>query len=174
MAQLYRVYIDKGFRFICGRVLLDPNMIESKEIKMSKENFTNLIYENPLSCESDVKNFVLEGEANISFENGVMRLASKLDPALGQAANYVYWCDADFPSDVMIQWKFKPLAETGLCILFFSALGINGEDIFDKSLRERNGRYDQYHNGDINAFHVSYYRTNLKMQQMNRHSELAI
>ena len=31
-----------------------------------------LIYENPLATPEDVKNFVLEGSANISFENGKM------------------------------------------------------------------------------------------------------
>ena len=32
-----------------------------------------LVYENKLSCENDVKDFVLEGSAEIYFENGKMR-----------------------------------------------------------------------------------------------------
>src|SRR5690606_23606910 len=50
------------------------------------------------------------------------------------------------------------LAPRGLCILFFSARGRNGEEIFHPSLSPRTGQYKQYHSGDINAFHVSYYR----------------
>ena len=33
-----------------------------------------LVYENKLSCENDVKDFVLEGSAEIYFENGKMRM----------------------------------------------------------------------------------------------------
>ncbi len=121
-----------------------------------------LIYSNPLASFDDIKDFVLEGKADISFENGAMRLSSALDPSLGQAANYVLWCKEDFPSDIMIKWKFKPLSEIGLCIMFFCAKGVGGEDIFDEKLKKRDGRYNMYHSSDINAFHVSYYRTNFR------------
>ncbi|MBQ7920035.1 MAG: DUF1961 family protein [Lachnospiraceae bacterium] len=117
-----------------------------------------LIYQNSLSCEEDIKGFVLEGSAKISFEEGKMRLENAMDAANGQKANYVLWCPEDFPSDVFIEWDFRPLREPGLCILFFAAQGINGESIFDESLTKRTGEYTQYHHGEINAFHVSYFR----------------
>ena len=37
-----------------------------------------LVYENKLSCENDVKDFVLEGSAEIYFENGKMRFGTKV------------------------------------------------------------------------------------------------
>jgi len=117
-----------------------------------------LLYENPLSCAEDIKDFILEGKAEITFPDGKMRLENKLDPSLAQKANYVLWCDKEFPSDICIEWEFKPIKEPGLCIMFFAAKGINGEDLFDKSLAERTGEYVLYHHGDINAFHVSYFR----------------
>lgn len=117
-----------------------------------------LIYENPLACEADVKDFILEGQAKISFPNGRMQLENAMDAENGQKANYVLWCPEDFPSDVLITWDFLPIKEPGLCILFFGALGRNGEDIFDDKLAERTGEYHLYHHGDINAFHVSYFR----------------
>ena len=120
------------------------------------EPFKVLVYENPLGAPSDVSSFRLEGKANVDFPNGKMRLSSALDPALGQAANYVYWCDAVLPSDVLIEWDFTPMTDSGLCIMFFSARNLNGGSVFDAA--ERNGMYNQYHTGDINAFHVSYYR----------------
>ena len=94
-----------------------------------------LIYQNSLSCEEDIKGFVLEGSAKISFEEGKMSLDNAMDAANGQKANYVLWCPEDFPSDVFIEWDFRPLREPGLCILFFAAQGINGESIFDESLQ---------------------------------------
>ena len=117
-----------------------------------------LIYENPLKCEKDIQGFVLEGSAKLTFPEGCLRMENALDVGEGQKANYVLWCPEDFPSDVRIEWKFRPLKEPGLAILFFAAEGRNGEDLFAPSLAKRTGEYVQYHHGDINAFHVSYFR----------------
>ncbi len=117
-----------------------------------------LIYENPLGCEEDIKGFVLEGSASLSFPEGKLRMENALSAAEGQKANYVLWCPEEFPSDVRIEWKFRPIKEPGLAILFFAAKGRDGGDIFDESLSKRTGEYVQYHHGDIDAFHVSYFR----------------
>ena len=117
-----------------------------------------LIYENPLSCPEDVENFHMEGRAEVSFPENKMRLCSALDESLGQKANFVYWCDHDFPADLCIRWNFTPIKEPGLCILFFAARGRNGEDLFSPSLKTRTGEYEMYHHGDIDAYHISYFR----------------
>ena len=129
-----------------------------EKVFYKKYNEINTIYENPLSSEQDVSNFKIEGQGNISFPNNRMRIQNILDPSLGQKANLVYWCPEDFPDNVAINWDFYPIQEPGLCILFFSAKGQNGEDIFSPSLNKRTGEYKQYHHGDIDAFHVSYFR----------------
>ncbi len=120
--------------------------------------YGDLIYENPLASEEDTKNFVMEGDATVSFPDGKMRLENNLDPSLGQVSNYVYWCDYELPDSVIIEWDFKPLSDDGLAIMFFSANGQDGKDLFDPSLAVRDGQYKLYHSGDINTFHVSYYR----------------
>ncbi len=117
-----------------------------------------LIYENKLASYEEVNDFRLEGEGAVSFPTGRMRLENKMDPEKGQDANYVFWCNEDFPDNIEITWEFTPIREPGLCILFFSAMGIKGEDIFDPSLALRNGPYHQYHSSDINSFHISYFR----------------
>lgn len=117
-----------------------------------------LIYENPLASEQDVRDFILEGEAAVSFPLGRMRLESVRDPAEGQKANFVFWCPETFPADLMIEWEFRPIREPGLCILFFAARGRNGEDLFSPQLARRTGEYEMYHHGDIDAFHLSYFR----------------
>lgn len=121
-------------------------------------NSAKEIYKNKLSCYDDVKNFILEGEAIISFKNGKMIMENAIDPASDKNPNFVFWCDKVFPSDILIEWQFKPIREPGLCMMFFSAAGKNGKSIFDKSITQRTGDYPQYHHGDINAFHVSYFR----------------
>lgn len=116
------------------------------------------LYENRLSCQEDLAGFVLEGDAEMTFPKGRLRLENHMDPSNGQKANYVLWCPEDFPSDVLIEWEFQPIREPGLAILFFAAKGRNGEDLFDPRLQPRTGEYVQYHHGDIDAFHVSYFR----------------
>ncbi len=119
---------------------------------------TELIYENPLAAKADIKDFIMEGEAVITFPLGRMRLENKLSEKEGQKANYVLWCPEEFPSDVLITWDFYPVREPGLCMMFFAARGMGDQDLFDGSLQKRTGEYVQYHHGDINAFHISYFR----------------
>lgn len=118
----------------------------------------NCIYENKLSCQEDLEGFVLEGKAEMTFPDGRLRLENAMDPANGQRANYVLWCPEEFPGDVLIEWEFQPIREPGLAMLFFAARGKEGGDLFDPGLSARTGEYVQYHHGDINAFHVSYFR----------------
>jgi Domain of unknown function (DUF1961) len=116
------------------------------------------LYANPLATAADVAGFRTEGPATVSFPDGRLRLSHAVDPALGQRANFVYWCPEIVPADVAIRWEFWPVREPGLCILFFAATGSDGRDLFDPGLATRTGEYPQYHSGDIDAFHVSYFR----------------
>ena len=116
------------------------------------------LYHNPLATPEDVKGFVIEGQAAITFPKGRMRLASLLDPGEGQKANLVYWCNREFPDHIAVSWDFWPIHEPGLCIIFFAGRGRNGEALWDAALAKRNGEYRCYTFGDINALHVSYFR----------------
>ena len=117
-----------------------------------------VLYTNPLANADNIRGWRLEGDAAISFPRGRMRMENLRDPGEGQASNFVHWCPETFPDDIEISWQFWPLYEPGLCILFFAALGQAGEDIFDPKLKPRTGPYQQYHHGDINALHISYFR----------------
>ncbi len=119
---------------------------------------SKVIFENHLSSKEDIKDFILEGKAKISFPEGAMRLENELSEKEGQKANFVLWCPIAFPSDVRIDWEFRPVKEPGLAMMFFSAKARNGGSIFDEGLTPRTGIYNQYHSGEINAFHVSYFR----------------
>jgi hypothetical protein len=119
------------------------------------------IYQNPLAAATDIDGFRLEGEAAITFPHGRLRLENALPPELGQKANYVFWCPEEFPADIAVTWKFYPLREPGLAMFWLAARGRAGEDLFDPSLAPRAGEYHQYNKGDINAYHISYFRRNL-------------
>ena len=117
-----------------------------------------LFYENALASPDDLKEFVLEGKALVSFPEGRLRLENAENALLGQKANYVLWCKRRFPADMLLEIDFRPLREPGLAMLFFAASGKAGLDLFDPSLQRRTGEYVQYHHGDINAFHLSFFR----------------
>lgn len=132
---------------------LHPSKIGSRPRKKPE-----LIYSNPLSDRSDFEDFTVEGEAVIDFENQRLRMKNALPVSEGRRAHFVAWCKHDFPSNLQVEWDFYPVQEPGLCMLFFAAKGVNGEDLFDDSLNERTGVYPQYHSGDINTYHLSYFR----------------
>ena len=98
-----------------------------------------LIYENLFAKKDDIEDFVLEGKADITFENGCMRMKNALEASLGQMANFVLWCPKEFPKDIRVEWEFRPLSDVGLCILFFAAAGKGNRDLFDPSLLKEQG-----------------------------------
>lgn len=118
----------------------------------------SLIYENPLSSEEDLRGFRLEGRAGMSFPEGRLRLENAESADLGQKANYVLWCPRPFPADFLMELDFRPIREPGLAMIFFAASGKDGRDLFDPVLAPRTGEYVQYHHGEINAFHLSFFR----------------
>jgi len=117
-----------------------------------------LIYENPLSSPESLRDFILEGKAQTHFPHQCLLLENAESAQLGQKANYVLWCKQAFPADMLLTIDFHPVREPGLAMLFFSASGRDGRSLFDPSLSPRTGEYVQYHHGDINAFHLSFFR----------------
>ena len=115
-------------------------------------------YVSALAAEGDVDGWVLEGDGAFSFPRGRMRLESTREPEDGQAANIVLWCPVDLADGVEISWDFWPLHEPGLCIPFFAARGRGGEGVGDPALPARTGEHEQYQQGAIDAYHVSYFR----------------
>jgi len=123
-----------------------------------------LIYHNPLSCTEDIAGFRMEGPGAASFPQRRLRLESLQEGRAdaGSSAesqhNFVFWCPEVFPSDIAICWRFKPLREPGLAIMFLAAAGREGADLLDESLPPRTGEYAEYHSGNMNALHLSYFR----------------
>ncbi len=120
------------------------------------------IYYNPLKTQTDVKDWVMEGQVGIDFDGGGMRMHNLTSADRGQEANFVFWCPEVFPDNIEIRWNFTALEEPGLCILFFAARGIlaGGGDchVLDKRLKPRAGVYEQYTKSDVSALQIAYFR----------------
>ncbi|MCZ8511082.1 DUF1961 family protein [Paenibacillus filicis] len=124
-----------------------------------------LLYDNPLSGPECLEGFRMEGPGEMTFPHGRLRLESRLGPSEGLKANFVLWCPVVFPDRIAISWEFRPVREPGLAMLFFAASGAGGKDLFDPALAPRDGQYEQYHHGEMNAYHAAYFRRALKEER---------
>lgn len=112
-----------------------------------------LLYANALSDTALTADWRMEGLGEVEFSKGWMKMFSAKEKG-----HHVFWCPKEFPSNFIAEWDVQNLhTEAGLCIVFFSAQGLNGEDIFDNSLPARDGTFTQYTKGAINNYHISYY-----------------
>ena len=119
--------------------------------KLSLDNAEK--FKNSFADAANIDGWQMEGQAIAEHKDGWMHMQS-----IDEESHHVYWCPETFPSDFIAEWEVQNHhPEAGLCIIFFAAAGINGEDILDNSLKPRNGIFKQYTKGDINNYHISYY-----------------
>jgi hypothetical protein len=101
---------------------------------------------------------VKEGLAEVNPD-----MIEKVTNDKGQIAggHIVCWNKAfETDDNYIVQYDFKPLSPIGLGIIFFSAKGVNGEDVLSDKLKERHGIFTQYLKSDINSYHISYWANN--------------
>ena len=131
------------------------NPIAFNPIEFNKQD---LIYENTFSSKADISDWRLEGAAKALIRNNWLEMYSP-----DQKSHHVFWCPQELPSNFMAEWEMQNLnPKAGLCIVFFAAKGVNGEDVMDPALEKRTGVFSQYTKGDLNNYHISYYTNNPK------------
>lgn len=103
--------------------------------------------------------WLAEGPVQITEDDDSVILASSADEALvGDHAHWTLWCPEPIEDHHQIEWEFQPISEPGLAMIFFAATGTAGRGLFDPNLQPRNGFYPQYHSGEVQALHLSYFR----------------
>ena len=117
----------------------------------------NELYNFPLTDPSQTKDWIMEGPGQVNYDPQGMTMLSTLNADDGLSGHIVYWMPHDLPENFIAQWTMQPISEDGLCITFFAAKGVKGEDLFDPSLKKREGVFKQYIQSDINCYHFSYY-----------------
>ena len=154
---------DSWHEFGTGAFLLAAseyiNFLKNPVLKIPiSYNKKNLFYENKFSNSSDIKDWLLEGEAEVLIKDNWLEMYSP-----DQKAHHVFWCPKELPSNFMAEWELQNLnPDAGLCIVFFAAKGINGKDVMHPSLKKRTGVFRQYTQSDLNNYHISYYANNPK------------
>ena len=128
-------------------------IIQSQNTSSLVEKGT-LLYENKLSSKITLNGWTPEGPAKFEFKEKWMHLFSP-----NEEGHHVLWCPEDFPESFIAEWELQNQeTDAGLCIIFFSALGNNGESIFDPSFPKREGVFKQYTKSNLfNNYHISYY-----------------
>jgi hypothetical protein len=119
------------------------------------------VYEASFESPDDLQGWRLEGGQRMSVADG--RLVLESDPTKkredGKSNDHlVCWLERELPADFLIEFTVRPAdRKEGLNIVFFSVRGLRGESIFDRALAPRDGTYKQYHSGDLNGYHISYW-----------------
>ncbi|MBB3061258.1 DUF1961 family protein [Microbulbifer rhizosphaerae] len=135
--------------FICVPALAQKNVRDFGEYINKGE----LLYRADMSEPASVDGWVMEGPGVLAFDNGWMQMYSP-----GEEMHHVFWCPEDFPDAFVAEWEAQNLnPEAGLVIVFLAASGEGGQDIFDPGLPSRDGTFDQYTQGKIRSYHISYY-----------------
>lgn len=137
-------YLDEGVRITDEK--LSSHLIADK----------HLVYSNDFDNPGDLDDWVREGGESATIVDGHLRLTA--GPSAAEGRHIVYWLKQQLPADFLAEWQFRPADKReGLTIVFFNARGIGGESIFDPSLAPRDGDFKQYHSGDLDSYHISYW-----------------
>ena len=114
-------------------------------------------YRNTLGSPDLLRHWIAEGP--VCMEQGPDGVVLSSAPGAGDdAGHWTLWCPESFGGDIRIGWEFRPISEPGLAMLFFAATGHTPGGLFSAEQATRDGDYRQYHSGDIDALHVSYFR----------------
>lgn len=117
--------------------------------------------------------WIAEGLGGVDVRDGKLR-ASPVpfdqdgDQISGaERSHLVIWNKNIFPENFLLEFEMNPNNSTsGLTIVFFSATGKNGEDIFDVSLPPRQADYKSYHSGALANYSDSYFSRNTEAESL--------
>ena len=107
-----------------------------------------------------LKDWRLEGGKRMSIADGKLVLESEpgANGSEVKVNHLVCWLLKEMPADFLLEFSVRPQnRKQGLNIVFFNARGLHGENIFQPPIRPRNGLFQQYHSGDLNNYHISYW-----------------
>jgi hypothetical protein len=120
----------------------------------------NTIYETSFDEEAVLRDWRLEGGERMTVSDGNLTLESHPADAGSDRSRDHLVCslNREVPDNFLLEFSVRPQdRKTGLNIVFFNARGVDGKPISDRGLKTRDGTFAQYHSGDLNSYHVSYW-----------------
>lgn len=122
-------------------------------------NWNEPIYSTQFESQEVLNDWILEGGKSMRIEDGVLTLETEgINTKPAPDYHLVAWLDREIPGSFYAEFDFRPKnKQQGLAIVFFNTRGIGGESIFEPALADRDGTFVQYHSGDLNGYHLSYW-----------------
>jgi hypothetical protein len=123
-------------------------------------DFAHPIYRTEFDDPAEKRDWVFEGGRSMTIAGGKLILESSPEADAKQRIlnHLVCWLRQEVPANFLFEVALRPQNKRdGLNIVFFSTRGTRGEDIFSPALARRDGTFNQYHSGDLNGYHVSYW-----------------
>ncbi len=102
---------------------------------------------------SNLSNWLTEGKIIAKIVNGKL-LVESYDLEIDNPKGNIWWKE-EFSTPFVLEFEFQSLSNEGLAMVFWNANGINGNDIFSW---ERTGKYEEYVNSNLRAYHLSFHR----------------
>jgi hypothetical protein len=118
------------------------------------------VYQTTFDDSGVLNDWKLEGGLRTSVADGNLVLESTPGSTQSEpdANHLVCWLTKEIPADFLLEFSVRPEnRKQGLNIVFFNTRGLHGESIFDPALAPRDGLFKQYHSGDLNCYHISYW-----------------
>lgn len=123
-------------------------------------DFNRPIYQTSFDDPAELAHWRLEGGKGMEIAGGRLVLQSAPGSTRSEthADHLVCWLTREIPADFLLEFSVRPQNRNqGLNIVFFNTRGVHGENIFQPPIVPRNGLFRQYHSGDVNGYHVSYW-----------------
>jgi len=155
-AALTGPQIRSLIRYQPGELLADEGLVYGQQRFDVDAIRGELLHENPFDDPATIADWRMEGPGMPEVIDGRLSLQTAL--AKSNTGSFVYWMPPDLPESFIAEWDITPVRAGGLCIIFFCARGRDGQDIFDPSMPERDGAFNQYTKGEVNCYHISYFR----------------
>ncbi len=101
----------------------------------------------------NLQDWLLEGKVNASIDKGRLFFVST-DSLVKNPKGNIWW-KHNFKSPYLLEFDYQSTTENGLSMLFWNALTLDGSEIVSN---QRTGKYEEYVNGDMQAYHFSFHR----------------
>lgn len=137
---------------------LPPHSLVGQRFVPLDVDWGNPLYETSFDSNKSLQDWKLEGGKAMKVVDGRLVLESEAEGPHALENHLVCWLKKEMPANFLLEFKVCPQdRKNGLNILFFNARGLHGESIFSPSLKPRSGDFAQYHSGDLNNYHISYW-----------------
>lgn len=110
--------------------------------------------------------WMAEGDVTARIEDGVLFFSADSSQPEPEYQKGNLWLKYYVQSPYILEYDYRSLNnDHGLSMVFWNSFGLDGKNVFEW---ERSGLYDEYINGNLHAYHVSYHRFNSGLSNIRK------